>query len=226
MCRGIKHCTELDKDPLKWDQYSPLTRPFWMSKEVDLFIDSVKSYLKQDRIKAVELIHSIRDQEITDWYIEHGQMSGMHRKNLLNLPEPQIVDIQNRDKCRSPKKYQNSVFKRDNYHCRYCGNKVISQEFLKLFSRTINLPHFKRGKTNLTTHGIFHLTWPVADHLIPWTNGGETTIENLVTSCAPCNYGKAGYTIEQIRINSPLNQPVSQSSWIGLSQHIQDLKNQ
>lgn len=30
-----------------------------------------------------------------------------------------------------------------------------------------------------------------ADHIVPWTKGGETTLENLRTLCATCNIGKS-----------------------------------
>lgn len=49
------------------------------------------------------------------------------------------------------------IFKRDNYTCRYCGNKKAP----------------------------FHL-----DHVYPIAKGGETTEENLVTSCLRCNVKK------------------------------------
>lgn len=29
------------------------------------------------------------------------------------------------------------------------------------------------------------------DHIVPWSKGGETSIENLVTSCRECNLGKS-----------------------------------
>ena len=50
-----------------------------------------------------------------------------------------------------------SIFKRDLYTCRYCGN----------------------------TAPPFHI-----DHVYPFSKGGETSIENLVTACADCNMGK------------------------------------
>lgn len=50
------------------------------------------------------------------------------------------------------------VFKRDNYTCRYCGNK----------------------------EGPLH-----ADHVYPFSRGGETSINNMVTSCESCNLKKS-----------------------------------
>lgn len=37
----------------------------------------------------------------------------------------------------------------------------------------------------------------VPDHILPAAAGGETTIENLITSCEPCNQGKADKLLEQ-----------------------------
>ena len=224
MCRGKNFCSELNPDPSKWDKRTTLRRPEWMSDQIDLFIKGVQLFFQNNINGAQETIRKIKDHEITEWYIEHGQMSGMHRKNFLNLPEPKPIPSIQRDPLRSPRKYQKKVFLRDNYKCRYCGEKIISQDFLKLFSKALDVSTFKRGKTNLTTHGIFHLTWPVADHVIPWVNGGKTDLDNLVTSCAPCNYGKAGYTIEQIGLDNPFSHKTNESNWDGFEKHINSLK--
>lgn len=54
------------------------------------------------------------------------------------------------------------VMKRDNFRCQSCGRSPA---------------------TDLTT------TLEV-DHIIPWSRGGETTLDNLQTLCAKCNNGK------------------------------------
>jgi 5-methylcytosine-specific restriction endonuclease McrA len=195
-----------------------------MNNEVDLFIRAVEAFKAGNKNLCLEIIGQIRTAEITEWYIEHGQMSGRHRKLQLNIPPPETIDISLRDPIRSPAKLQKQVFERDSYHCRYCGGKLISQEFLKAFIKSLNSPLFARGETNLNTHGVIHLTWPVADHVIPWNKGGRTSLDNLVSSCAPCNYGKDGYTIEQLGLIDPFTRPAKISDWDGLSVKIYQLK--
>lgn len=53
------------------------------------------------------------------------------------------------------------VFMRDGFRCRYCGVSVDSGTVLH------------------------------ADHVIPESKGGPTTLDNLVTACIDCNLGKS-----------------------------------
>ena len=55
------------------------------------------------------------------------------------------------------------VMKRDNFKCCMCGRSPSSTPDLEL-----------------------HI-----DHIIPWSKGGETVIENLQTLCKDCNLGKS-----------------------------------
>lgn len=55
------------------------------------------------------------------------------------------------------------VLKRDNYSCKLCGNSPAKNP-------------------NVVLH---------IDHILPWSKGGETIIENLQTLCQDCNLGKS-----------------------------------
>ena len=59
------------------------------------------------------------------------------------------------------------VMRRDDFKCRQCGCS----------------PAIKPG------------TVLVVDHVVPWSKGGETTIDNLQTLCEPCNGGKSDLPI-------------------------------
>jgi hypothetical protein len=58
------------------------------------------------------------------------------------------------------------------------------------------------------------------DHLLPDSRGGETTLENLVITCAPCNYGHHHFTLEEIGLIDPRTAPAhdrrGMDSWDGL----------
>lgn len=55
------------------------------------------------------------------------------------------------------------ILKRDNFSCNKCGNSPAKDP-------------------NVELH---------VDHIIPWSKGGETVIENLETLCSDCNLGKS-----------------------------------
>jgi len=223
MCREKNECSELGRNPDNWDQECPLRPPAWIDHEINIFAEALDMFIQRDREACLQLLATIRDNEITEWYIEHGQMSGRHRKNALGLPKPDLISEDLRDPLRSPQKYQEAVFNRDNYHCRYCGSRLVSQKLMRSFSKVLNSDRFKKGPTNLTTHGIIHATWPVADHVVPWNMGGRTILDNCVTSCGACNYGKDGYTCEQIGISDPFERPPVIDGWDGLVSRITDV---
>lgn len=55
------------------------------------------------------------------------------------------------------------VLKRDNFKCCACGRSPASDPSIELH----------------------------VDHIIPWSKGGETTLDNLQTLCSKCNLGKS-----------------------------------
>ena len=55
------------------------------------------------------------------------------------------------------------VLKRDNFKCCACGTSPAKDSSVEL-----------------------HI-----DHIVPWSKGGETTMDNLQTLCSKCNLGKS-----------------------------------
>lgn len=60
-------------------------------------------------------------------------------------------------------KLRYQVLKRDNFKCCACGASPAKDSSVEL-----------------------HI-----DHIVPWSKGGETTMENLQTLCSKCNLGKS-----------------------------------
>ena len=225
VCRGVSQCTELPNTPQSWDHRSPLPPPHWIHSQIEIFLIAVDELISGHMDTCHEIIHTLRAREFCEWYIEHGQNSGRFRAYALSYPKPQPAPESERDVLRSPTRYQEEVFKRDGYRCRYCGIKLIAQQALKVIIKKLGHQSFQKGPTNLTTHGIIHATWPVADHVVPWNLGGRTAPSNLVSSCASCNYGKANYTIEQLGLDSPWDFVPMKNHWNGLTSKISAIDN-
>ena len=60
------------------------------------------------------------------------------------------------------------VMSRDNFKCYYCGRSPATDPAVKL----------------------------QVDHIHPWSKGGETTMDNLRTSCSECNLGKGDLVLD------------------------------
>ena len=60
-------------------------------------------------------------------------------------------------------KLRYEVLKRDNFKCCACGASPAKDPSVELH----------------------------VDHIVPWSKGGETTLENLQTLCSKCNIGKS-----------------------------------
>ena len=60
------------------------------------------------------------------------------------------------------------VMKRDNFKCCKCGSSPATDQTVEL-----------------------HI-----DHIMPWSKGGETVLDNLQTLCSKCNLGKSNSTDE------------------------------
>lgn len=203
MCRNQKYCTELGIDPLKWDRKSPLPPPEDFKQAHKYLADSLKFIFDKDISSAREILKSPLEGIIKNWYIEHGQMSGEHRfKGLGSITEAKVSEML--DPLKSIKAFELQVYERDDFKCRYCSNVVMHEKNLKLIESKVGSSYFKlSGKSNEERHGFVYVVRATVDHVLPHSRGGLTNLDNLVTSCWSCNYGKSGYTLGEIGLDDP-----------------------
>ena len=126
------------------------------------------------------------------------------------------LDKSNRIPVRMPNATEKKlIHDRDGFHCRFCEVPVIRPEIRQTLA--LHYPKVLRWeKTNLGQHAAFQAMWAQYDHVIPHARGGDNSLANTILTCAPCNFGKMNYTLEELSLSDPrLRRPV-QDSWEGL----------
>jgi 5-methylcytosine-specific restriction endonuclease McrA len=58
--------------------------------------------------------------------------------------------------------------------------------------------------------------WLQYDHLLPHARGGTNDLGNIVITCAPCNFARMNYTLEEIGLLDPRTREPVRSDWDGL----------
>lgn len=107
------------------------------------------------------------------------------------------------------------LLKRDGFYCRFCGIPVIRAEVRKRIGRAY--PQLRLwGRKNIEQHAAFQTMWVQYDHLLPYFKGGSNDIDNLIVTCAPCNFGRMQYTLEEVALIDPRSRDPVRSAWDGL----------
>jgi 5-methylcytosine-specific restriction endonuclease McrA len=106
---------------------------------------------------------------------------------------------------------------RDGYHCRFCGAPVIRKEVRQRFRALFPALEIW-GPKNMDQHAAFQAMWAQYDHVVPHSKGGSNDLENLVVTCAPCNFARMDYSLEQVGLADPRERQPPRSPWNGLEQ--------
>jgi hypothetical protein len=217
MCKkAVGFCRELGTDPVRWSRRSPLPPPAWFDQELATFAHATTAASAGAADKAVALLATIRSDDMREWFDVHGQNTGWHRANAFRIPVAKLP-VGQLDPRRRPAIFEQAVFQRDGYRCRYCGLRVIAKRVLVAVDKAVGVTQFcATASTNAALHGVVHAFKAVADHVVPHALGGRTDLDNLVTACGGCNYGKFHYTVEQLGMDDPRAREPAITGWDGL----------
>jgi hypothetical protein len=183
-----------------------------IAEAAQILKEAVAAHLASDTQKAADFIR-LADMPIIREYTESiwGANSPyvIVDKSVLqkSLPKDQRIPVRMPNTAEKKKLHE-----RDGYHCRFCGIPVIRAEIRAKIHKHYPL----WGRKNSEQHAAFQCMWAQYDHVLPHAKGGNNDFENVVVTCAPCNFGRMDYTLEEVGLSDPrLREPV-QSSWDGL----------
>ena len=214
MCRGKRTCSLLGS-PEEWSREAPLAPPTWLRDEIESLAKAVRVAAAGDMGGARARLQTLRSNEARDWFVEHAQVSGIHRARVLGLAR---VDRPKQSRRKgTPAAVKRRVWERDRYHCRYCGLPMVDERVRIALQEVVGTNVISWGDTNAARHGIAFAARPEYDHVHPMSAGGADDESNLVTSCPGCNYGKDRFTLEEIGLDDPRLRPPVTSEWDGLT---------
>jgi 5-methylcytosine-specific restriction endonuclease McrA len=207
-------CSELGSDPAKWSRTVPLPKPAEAHLAMENFEASYKALLSGEIDEAKKLLTLIPSIEMQTWFDVHAQNISTPRFKGLGSLAPTIYSTE-LDLKKTFSHLSRQIYRRDYFHCRYCGSKVAPRSFFTRFSKMIGDEYFHLGRSNKDIPGIYLLSVATLDHVTPHRLGGRTDEENLVTSCWPCNYGKMEFTVDQLGMDDPrLTPPIEDDEWV------------
>jgi hypothetical protein len=108
------------------------------------------------------------------------------------------------------------LHERDGYCCRFCGIPVIRREVRERFRKLYGGVVVPWGNTAKELHAALRVMWAQYDHILPRSRGGNDELNNIVITCAPCNYGRGDYTLAEAGLIDPRARDPIQSPWDGL----------
>jgi 5-methylcytosine-specific restriction endonuclease McrA len=108
------------------------------------------------------------------------------------------------------------VIQRDGYRCRYCGIPVISADVRRFLARQYPESVLWDVYDPSKQHAGLSCMWLQFDHVLPHSHGGRSNPENVVVTCALCNFGKHGFTLRQLGLSDPCLRPPIAVTWDGL----------
>ena len=177
---------------------------------------AVTAHLMGRRDLAEELIR-LADMPVLRDYTESlwGSKSPYVQYRAIADAPPSFSHDQ-RVKVRMPNSAEKAaLYERDGHHCRFCGVPVIRREIRERI-KSVYPAALPWGPKNVLQHAAFQLMWAQYDHLLPHARGGTNTLDNVVITCAPCNFARMNYTLEEVGVLDPRAREPVRSLWDGL----------
>lgn len=177
--------------------------------------EAVSAHLSGDENRAANFIREADCPRIAEWT---ETIWGSKNKNIHGfvsvLNSPPIVAIDSHHNLRMPDaQAKRLIILRDGYHCRFCGIPVITSDVRRRIQKKYS-EALRWGATNREQHAAFQCMWLQYDHLLPFQRGGGSSVDNIVITCAPCNFGRMQATLEEARLIDPRTRP-ARSLWAG-----------
>ncbi|MCZ8312356.1 MAG: HNH endonuclease [Magnetospirillum sp.] len=184
-----------------------------------LLKSAAEAHLRKDKTTAARLFADANMTTVREWT---ESIWGKHRPEILckrDVPDspPHLAKADRIKRRMPPSGDQKRLIAHYGYQCAFCEIPLIHprvrKRAAKLYPEAVPW-----GRTNPTQHAAFQAMWLQFDHVLPHARGGDNRFENLVITCAPCNFGRMNYTLTELGLADPRERAVKKTSWNGLEE--------
>jgi 5-methylcytosine-specific restriction endonuclease McrA len=221
MCKDDIPCFLIGPEDSSWPKDCLMKAPDWFPESILHFKTILDLYLSKEDSQIANNLGLLRSEEIREFYTKHAIWAFKTRASNKPMKNKTL------QKLRMPSmRVRKEIFLRDGYVCQYCSLPVVNTRVFHEFSKSIGTDQFSSEKSDTKANGIVLGFSATVDHVDPYSSGGDSNMENLVTTCWGCNFGKLNYSTEDLRISDPRNTLKKVDyAWNGLIDYIPKLKN-
>jgi 5-methylcytosine-specific restriction endonuclease McrA len=180
-----------------------------------LLAGAVAAHLDGDAAGASKLFVAANKPAVWAWTDWGWGTSKRHLVHAAPVAAPKCDPIV-RDPKRAPDSAtRRALVARDGYRCRYCGLPVIDSSVRKR-AHELYPEAVPWGSRNKDQHAAFQCLWLQFDHIVAHSQGGRSDLDNMVVTCAVCNFGKEEYSLYELDLEDPRHRPPVITAWDGL----------
>jgi len=182
--------------------------------------EAVDAHLAGDGRSSERLIREADMPAIGDWVLplvwtNKTRLADIRFREVNGAPG--ILATADRTPARKPTAAQKAdLIALYGYNCAFCRIPLVSAEVRKALTAAYPEAAGWDSAHDPRSHTALLCMWLQFDHVLPHSRGGDSSLSNLVVSCAGCNYGRMSYTLEEVGVLDPRLTPPTKTDWDGL----------
>lgn len=198
--------SELGSDGLRDCFRDPIPEIFEAAMLLD---EAVSAHLVGDALRAEAALRAADMRVLGEWLDPIWLGNNNEIRAIRPVPGlPPVLPKEARFAPRDPKpEMKRALVERDGFHCRLCGIPVVRPEVRKILTKLYPEAARWTGRKATEQHRGLQVLWLQYDHVVVWSRGGETTMENLVVTCPACNFGRDKYMMSEVGLRDPRTHP-------------------
>ncbi|MDF2231392.1 HNH endonuclease signature motif containing protein [Albimonas sp. CAU 1670] len=189
-----------------------------IAEAAELLSRAADAHLAGDAAEAERLIRAADMPPIAAWTRSiFGKVNPDLHAFRQTADAPPLVAKADRPRPRMPGvAIKKAIEARDGLRCRFCGMPVIRPQ-VRARLHALYPDAARWGPRDREQHAALQCMWLQYDHVLPNSRGGDSSPENVVVTCAPCNFGRGNWTVAEVGIADPRDRaPGPVEGWDGL----------